>query len=171
VPGLEADLVTVNPLLGRDSLEPFVAMAREGGGGVLVLVHSSNPGAADVQERELADGKPLWERLAGLADELGAAGVGEQGLSDVGAVVAATAPAELARARELMGSAPFLLPGVGAQGGRVEDLGPAFAPGKAGGLVTASRSIVNAHQSSGGEPADAALAEAERLRAAAWALG
>jgi len=171
VPGLEADLVTVNPLLGRDSLQPFVATARQAGGGVLVLVHSSNAGAADVQERELADGQPLWEHLAAMADELGAAGVGEHGLSDVGAVVAATAPADLARARELMRSAPFLLPGVGAQGGRVEDLQAAFAPGRAGGLVTASRSIVNAHLSSGGEPAGAALAEAERLRAAAWALG
>ncbi len=98
-------------------------------------------------------------------------GVGEAGLSDVGAVVAATAVGQLARARELMPSATFLLPGVGAQGGRVEDLGAAFAPGKAGGLVTASRSIANAHLASGGEPAQAALAEAERLRAVAWALG
>ena len=63
-------------------------------------------------------------------------------------------------------------PGVGAQGGRVEDLAPAFAPGRAGGLVTASRSIVGAHERRrGGDPARAARAEAERLRAAAWALG
>jgi orotidine-5'-phosphate decarboxylase len=171
VPGLEADLVTVNPLLGRDSIEPFVATAREVGCGVLVLVHTSNPGAADLQERELADGRRLWERIAALVDELGSAHVGERGLSDVGAVIAATVPEDIGRARELMGSAPFLLPGVGAQGGRVEDLAPAFSAGRAGGLVTASRSIVDAHRSSGGEPADAALAEAERLRAAAWALG
>ncbi len=65
---------------------------------------------------------------------------------------------------------PFLLPGVGAQGGRVEDLAPAFAPGRAGGLVTASRSIVFAHEQSGGDPGDCARAEAERLRVAAWAL-
>jgi len=69
-----------------------------------------------------------------------------------------------------MGSATFLLPGVGAQGGRVEDLAPAFVPGRAGGLVTASRSIANAHLQSGGEPASAARAEAERLRERAWAL-
>jgi orotidine-5'-phosphate decarboxylase len=79
-------------------------------------------------------------------------------------------PGHLPRARELMGNATFLLPGVGAQGGRVEDLAPAFAPGRAGGLVTASRSIANAHLASGSEPAAAARAEAERLRAAAWAL-
>ena len=101
---------------------------------------------------------------------LGATGVGEAGLSDVGAVVGATVPGHLARARELMGSATFLLPGVGAQGGRVEDLAPAFAPGRAGGLVTASRSIADAHLTTDGEPAAAARAEAERLREAAWTL-
>jgi orotidine-5'-phosphate decarboxylase len=70
-----------------------------------------------------------------------------------------------------MPHAPFLLPGVGAQGGRVEDLAPAFAPGRAGGLVSASRSIASAHEAGGGEPASAARAEAERLRAVAWSLG
>jgi orotidine-5'-phosphate decarboxylase len=65
---------------------------------------------------------------------------------------------------------PFLLPGIGAQGGRVEDLAPAFAPGRAGGLVTASRSIVAAYEKRGGAPGAAALEEAERLRALAWGL-
>jgi orotidine-5'-phosphate decarboxylase len=92
-------------------------------------------------------------------------------LSDVGAVVGATEPSHLARARELMPNAVFLLPGIGVQGGRVEDLAPAFAAGRAGGLVTASRSIANAHRQVDRSPADAARAEAERLRAAAWALG
>jgi len=69
-----------------------------------------------------------------------------------------------------MARATFLLPGVGAQGGRVQELAPAFAPGRAGGLITASRSIANAHLVDGGEPAAAAHAEAERLRGEAWAL-
>jgi orotidine-5'-phosphate decarboxylase len=171
VHGLAADLITVNPLLGRDSIEPFVSAARERGSGVLVLVRTSNPGATELQEAKLLDGGAVWERIAGIVDELGAPGVGEAGLSDVGAVVAATAPGNLVRARELMPNATFLLPGVGAQGGQVEDLAPAFAPGKAGGLVTASRSIAGAHLLSGEEPAVAARAEAERLRAAAWKLG
>ena len=72
--------------------------------------------------------------------------------------------------RELMPRTPFLLPGIGAQGGDVASLAPAFAPGRAGGLVTASRSIANAHAQRGGDPAEAARAEAERLREAAWAL-
>ncbi len=84
----------------------------------------------------------------------------------------ATAPEHVAQLRELMPRTPFLLPGVGAQGGRVEDLAPAWAPGRAGGLVTASRSIVHAHEAAaGGTPAAAARAEAERLRDVAWALG
>jgi orotidine-5'-phosphate decarboxylase len=170
IAGLGADLVTVNPLMGRDAIEPFVTAARQVGAGVLVLVRTSNPGAADVEDLRLEGGGSVWERLAGMVDELGAPGVGEAGLSDVGAVVGATAPGHLARARELMASATFLLPGVGAQGGRVEDLAPAFAPGRAGGLVTASRSIADAHRATGGSPAQAARAEAERLRESAWEL-
>ena len=103
-----------------------------------------------------------------MVDELGAGGQGDCGLSFVGAVTGATEPRLLGRLRELMPRAIFLLPGVGAQGGRVEDLAPAFAPHPAAGLVTASRSIVNAFQTRGGEPARAAADAAEELRAAAW---
>jgi orotidine-5'-phosphate decarboxylase len=72
--------------------------------------------------------------------------------------------------RELMPRAIFLLPGVGAQGGRVEALAPAFAPGPAAALVTVSRGIALAHEQQGGEPAQAAAAAAERLRDAVWSL-
>jgi orotidine-5'-phosphate decarboxylase len=165
VEGLGADAFTANPLLGADSLAPFVAS----GAGVFVLVRTSNPGAADVADLELAGGGPLWERLARLVDELGE--VGACGLSDIGAVMGATSPQHLARARELMAHAIFLLPGVGAQGGRVEELAAAFAPGRAGGLISASRSIADAHVQAGGDPGHAARAEAERMRELAWALG
>lgn len=170
IDGLGADLVTVNPLMGLDALEPFVAAAREIGSGVLVLVRTSNPGAVDVEDLELSGGGAVWERIAELVDELGRPGRDDGGLSDVGAVVGATAPGHLARARELMPSAPMLLPGVGAQGGRVQELAPAFLPGRAGGLVSASRSISEAHRLTGGEPAAAARAEAERMRETAWEL-
>jgi orotidine-5'-phosphate decarboxylase len=170
VAGLGADMATVNPLMGTDAIEPFVTAARAAGAGVLALVRTSNPGAADVEDLPVTGAGTVWERLAGIVDELGKQGVGESGLSDVGAVVGATAPGHLERARELMPHAVFLLPGVGAQGGRVEDLAPAFAPGRAGGLVTASRSIAGAYRVHGGDPAAAARAEAERLRASAWQL-
>jgi orotidine-5'-phosphate decarboxylase len=170
VRGLDADMVTVNPLMGSDAIAPFVLTARESGAGVLALVRTSNPGAADIEDLKLADGGWVWERVAMLVDALGRDGVGESGLSDVGAVVGATAPEHLTRARELMPHAVFLLPGVGAQGGRVEDLTAAFAPGRAGGLIAASRSIANAHLAGEGDPAAAARAEAERLRELAWGL-
>ena len=90
------------------------------------------------------DGSEGVYDFAAMVNELGASAVGAAGLSDVGAVVGATAPDRLERLRELMPAAVFLLPGVGAQGGRVEDLAPAFAPGPAGGLVAVSRGIVAA---------------------------
>ncbi len=109
LPGLGADGLTVNPLLGADSLVPFVSAARRGGAGLFVLVRTSNPGARDVQELALADGGTVTERLARMVDGLGASdAVGPTGLADVGAVVGSTAPAWLERLRELMprGSLP-----------------------------------------------------------------
>ena len=86
VPGLGVDALTVSPLLGRDSVAPLVQAARAHAGGVFVLVRTSNPGAADVQELELAGGGTVSDRLAGLVAELGRQGIGRSGLSDVGAV-------------------------------------------------------------------------------------
>jgi orotidine-5'-phosphate decarboxylase len=169
VAGLGADAFTANPLLGRDSLEPLLLAADRAGAGCFVLVRTSNPGAAELQD-EPPD-MPLRVRLARIVDELGADRCGrDSGLSDVGAVTGATHPELLAEMREQMPRAIFLLPGVGAQGGRAEDLGPAFAPHPAAGLVAASRSIVDAHEASGGDPAMAAQQAAEALRVATWRL-
>ncbi len=165
IAGLGVDGFTANPLLGIDSLEPLIAT----GAGVFVLVRTSNPGAADLQDLELAGGGALWEQIARIVAELGTPR--SCGLADVGAVFGATVPAHLERARELMPHAIFLLPGVGAQGGRVEELAPAFAAGRASALVSASRSIVEAGERRGGEDVEAAArAEAERLRELAWSL-
>ena len=160
VPGLGADAFTANPLLGRDALAPLLEAADASGAGCFVLVRTSNPGAADIQDLETKDG-PVYEALARIVAELGADRIGDCGLSSVGAVTGATRPDLLARLRELMPNAIFLLPGVGAQGGAVDDLAAAFQPHPAAGLVSASRSIVDA--------ADAAAA-AEEMRRAAWAL-
>lgn len=173
VDGLGADAFTANPLLGIDALEPLVDGARAAAAGVFVLVRTSNPGARDVEDLALGEsegGGTLWERLAQIVTQLGGPPSRHSGLSDIGAVVGATAPEHVARMRELMPHAPFLLPGIGAQGGRVEDIVPAFAPGRAGGLVSASRSIATAHEATGAAPAGAARAAAERLREAAWSL-
>lgn len=167
VAGLGADAFTASPLLGRDSLEPLVAGAAAAGAGCFVLVSTSNRGASDVQDLDVG-GAPLHERIAELVDRMGAEHVGESGLSLLGAVVGATRPGRLPRLRELMPRAIFLLPGVGAQGGSAADLEPASGAHPAAALVSASRSIVNAHGERGGDPAGAAAAAAEELRALTW---
>ena len=168
VPGLGADALTVNPYLGLDSLTPFVGAARAVGAGLFILARTSNPGAGDLQERALAAGGDDAAAVAGMIATLGSDAGSQSGISDVGAVVGATAPQRLAALRELMPAAPFLLPGVGRQGGRIEDLAPVFTIGPAGGLPSVSRSLVDAYLSDGGDPAAAAAAEAARLRERAW---
>jgi orotidine-5'-phosphate decarboxylase len=167
VPGLGADAFTANPLLGRDSLEPLIVAAGERGAGCFCLVRTSNPGATELQDLP-APTAPLHEAVARMVNELGEDNVGECGLSAVGGVVGATKPELLARLRDLMPRAIFLLPGVGAQGGAVESLGVAFSPHPAAALITASRSIVDAHAGTGSDPAEAAAAAASELRASAW---
>ncbi len=160
VAGLGADAATVNPLLGGDAIEPLVAAAEAVGGGIFCLVRTSNPGAADVFDLPAPDA-PLYERLARLVAERADRLAGERGLSGLGAVVGATEPRHLARLRELMPDSVFLIPGVGAQGGRPSDLAPALGEHPASILVTASRSIADAP-----DPAGAA----DELRAELWAL-
>lgn len=160
VEGLGADAFTANPLLGRDALEPLVAAAEAAGAGMFCLVRTSNPGAADVQGLAAPD-SPLYERLAEMVDGLAGRLAGSSTLSGAGAVVGATEPRHIARLRELMPRAIFLVPGVGAQGGKPEDLGPAFAAGPGSALVAASRGISGAEN-----PA----AAAEDLRARVWEI-
>jgi orotidine-5'-phosphate decarboxylase len=158
---LGADAVTVNPLLGADSLEPWVAVAAAAGAGLFVVVRTSNPGAADLLDARTSDGAPLHERLAALVAaerRLDAAA----GLSGMGAVVGATASEHLGRLRELMPRSIFLLPGVGAQGARAADLRPALGAHPASILVPVSRGI-----SAAPDPAAAARA----LRDELWSLG
>jgi len=162
-----ADAMTVNPYLGRESIEPYLSASRRTGAGVFVIVKTSNAGG-DVQDVVLRDGKPLWHHVAGLVTEWGEDLVGEVGLSAVGAVVGATHPRAVAEARRLMPQAILLLPGVGAQGGAVSDLVRAFQSGPASALVNASRSVNYAFRESGGDYRAAAGAEAARLRREIW---
>jgi orotidine-5'-phosphate decarboxylase len=165
-----ADAMTVNPYLGRDALEPFLDAARGEGAGIFCLVKTSNPGGSDVQDVVLADGRRLWEHVAELVRELGEELIGERGLSSLGAVVGATFPHEVARARELLPRAPFLLPGIGAQGGSATELAAAFTACPGSALVSASRSVIYAYRTAGGDWRAAAAAEAERLAREAWSV-
>jgi orotidine-5'-phosphate decarboxylase len=164
-----ADALTVNPYLGRDSLEPFFAACRRDGAGVFCLVKTSNEGVADIQDLELSDGRPLWQHVARLVDEWGEDLVGDSGLSSIGAVVGATHPEAVAEVRRLLPRAILLLPGVGAQGGEPADLSRAFTSGPASALVAASRSVIYAFRSTDDDWRAAAAAEAARLRNDVWA--
>ena len=161
------DALTVNPYLGRESVEPYLAAARRDGSGVFVIVKTSNAGA-DVQDVVLSDGRPLWHHVASLVTEWGEDLLGEVGLSSVGAVVGATHPRAVAEARRLMPQSILLLPGVGAQGGSVDDLARAFKSGPASALVNASRSVNYAYRETGGDYREAAGAEAARLKQHIW---
>lgn len=155
------DALTVNPMLGGDSLAPFLEAAVAGGRGLFALVRTSNPGAADLQDLPLAAGGLWHEEVARRVAAWGAPSVGAAGISSLGAVVGATVPERMQALRALMPHQAFLIPGVGAQGGRPEDLGPAFAGRPAGALVSASRSIIFA---------ESPRRAAEELRAALWAV-
>lgn len=142
--------VTVSGYQGRDTVEPFLAYE---GRGVFVLCRTSNPGSRELQELRLANGRMLFEEVALTASAWS---------PDVGLVVGATAPAELKRVCELAPGAGLLIPGVGAQGGRAEDVVAAagYRPGKM--VVNASRGVLYA--SEGADFAAAAAAAARKLR-------
>ena len=163
-----ADALTVNPWLGRDSVEPFLGAVRRGGVGIFVIVRTSNA-SGDLQDAVLKDGRPMWHYVAGLVDEWGEGTVGDVGLNSVGAVVGATHPRAVAEARKLMPRSILLLPGVGAQGGAVSDLTRAFQSGPASALVNAARSVNYAFRESGSDYREAAGAEAARLKQEIWA--
>jgi orotidine-5'-phosphate decarboxylase len=149
----DADAVTVNPYLGRDSVEPFL---KHGDKGVIILCRTSNPGAKDFQDLDVG-GKKLFQHVAEtVAKEWNTA-------NNCMLVVGATYPEELADIRSRVGDLPFLVPGVGAQGG---DVAKVMAAGKTkagtGLVISSSRAILYA--SSGEDFASAARKAAQDLR-------
>src|SRR6184192_4263021 len=164
-----ADAMTVNPYLGRDSLEPFFGACRRHGGGVFCLVKTSNEGGADVQDVRLSDGGVLWQHVARLVAEWGEDLVGEHGLSSVGAVVGATHTRAVSEARRILPRSILLLPGVGAQGASAGDVARAFTSGPASALVAASRSVTYGFRTSGEDWRTAASRDAARLKSEIWA--
>ncbi|HQR03304.1 MAG: orotidine-5'-phosphate decarboxylase [Proteobacteria bacterium] len=133
-----ADAVTVNPYMGRDSVEPWLAYADKG---VILLCRTSNPGGSDLQFLDTG-GEKLFERVARLvATEWNTTG-------QCGLVVGATFPAEIARVRGIVGELPLLVPGIGAQGGDVEATVKAGRSGNGTGLmINSSRAILYASSS------------------------
>lgn len=161
-----ATSVTVNPYMGADAVKPFLDEARRlgRGGGVFVLVATSNPSAADLQDSSTP---PLYEAAARLVASLGE--VGDSGYLDAGAVVGATRPEVGRRVRELLPDALFLAPGYGAQKGDAAGARALLDTGGAGVLVNSSRGILRAFESlepasSGSDYRSAVRDAARRMR-------
>jgi len=137
------DAITVNPYLGRDSLEPFVAAAAKHNKGVFVLVKTSNPGSHDFQDcYDHETGDRIYELVAKMVNDLGKPHIGASGYSCVGAVVGATVDkSAVSELRSLMPNTIFLMPGYGAQGGSIDSIQKALDPNGLGVLVPSSRSL------------------------------
>lgn len=167
--GRNPDAVTVSGYLGADGIRPFLDVARAEGKGLFVLVRTSNPSAAVIQDAVLADGRRVHEALARhLAELAEAAGmVGKDGWSCLGAVVATRVASDALRLREAMPRSLFLVPGYGTQGGTAADFAPYFQGDGTGALIAAGRSVIFAYEEPGrrakhGEDWEAAVAAACR---------
>ncbi len=141
------DAITVNPFLGLDTLEPFLKVCRELEKGIFVLVRTSNPGSALLQDAPCADGRTVSESLAdtlhGVASD--DALMGSSGFSAIGAVVGATQTHTMSSLRSRLPNSIFLLPGYGTQGATADMTRAGFINGR-GAIVSASRSILYAHR-------------------------
>lgn len=153
-----SDYVTVNGYLGTDGIAPFVDECAARDKGIFVLVKTSNPSGAEVQNLILEDGTPMYERMGGLVEKWGESTIGAYGYSAVGAVVGATHPTEAARLREVLPHTFFLIPGYGAQGGNAQMLKSCFGANGLGGVVNNSRGILCAYKKNGGTYYEAARA-------------
>lgn len=139
-----AHFITVSPYMGPSTIEPFI----DAGLGVFALARTSNPDSDVIQARKMVGGKQLVHLVSAMIAAMGNERMGERGLSALGAVVGATKSAEeMAMLREIMPNQMFLVPGVGAQGGTVDDVRPlcrkqAQGAGQLGVIVNASRSVL-----------------------------
>lgn len=137
------DAITVNPMLGPDTIEPFLKVAVESEKGLFALVRTSNPGSAVFQDVKLADGRSWSEMLADELHKLAqSTPLGRHGYSPLGAVVGVTQPEAMVSLRRRLPTSIFLLPGYGTQGGTAEMSRAAFDENRRGALISASRSIL-----------------------------
>ena len=145
------DCLTVNPYMGNDTLEPFVEVAKQSGSGIFVLVKTSNPGSGTIQEKVVSatsssDQQKIYRIVAENVQQLSADSAGESGYGNIGAVIGATYPDQLAELREAMPNTIFLIPGFGAQGGSATDVAGGLDDKGLGGVINSSRGIIFAYQ-------------------------
>ena len=142
-----SDVVTINPYMGYDAIEPFIDNCNKLDKGLFVLVKTSNPKGGQIQDLLVGDEK-VYEKVAKLVSGWGQEAMGELGYSKIGAVVGATYPEEAAQIRKLMPHTYFLVPGYGAQGADAEKLQGCFNKDGLGAIVNSSRGIIAAYKNS-----------------------
>ncbi len=142
---INADLMTVSPFLGTDSIQPFIDVAIKDGKGIFVLVKTSNPSSVEISEATNAHGEKIRDWLASYVHTIGKTCVGKYGYSSIGAVVGATFPEEAQLLRSTMKNNFFLVPGFGAQGGGATDVVPCFNEDGLGAIVSSSRGVLYKH--------------------------
>lgn len=157
---LKCDFVTASPYLGADGFDPFLKL----GLGVFGLVRTSNASGDVIQSPRLGDGRSVAEMVGAFTAKCGEAHRGQGGWSALGAVVGATKASDAAALRAQLPHTPFLVPGFGAQGGALDDVLACFDARGEGALITASRSVIYAHETGKGAWRDAVAEAAHALR-------
>lgn len=142
---LSADMVTVNPFLGADGYDPFIEVARENDKGLFLLLKTSNKSSKEIQDLELKDGLKVYQRMSDTFLKLVKNSLGERGYSFIGFVVGATYPSIAEEIRKLLPCSIFLVPGLGYQGGKAEDIRVYFDESGNGAVVSSSREITYAY--------------------------
>ena len=151
----EADLITLAPYMGLDSITPYTPYMEKAGKGVFVLCRTSNGGAKDFEYEKLADGRHVYDLVGDKITQLGSAYMGEHGYSSVGLVIGGTHIEEAAEIRARYKNTFFLIPGYGAQGGKAEDIAQYLTDAN-GGVVNSSRAILLAYKKQPGTAFDEA---------------
>lgn len=160
----EADLITLAPYMGLDSIRPYLPYCAEQGKGVFVLCRTSNPGAMDFEYKKLEDGRHVYDLVADSLTEMGREYIGESGYSSIGLVIGGTHTEEATEIRAAYPNTFFLIPGYGAQGGKAADIAQYLNKGN-GGVVNSSRGILLAYRKQPGIAFDeAAYRECVRMR-------
>ena len=160
----EADLITLAPYMGLDSISPYLPYCKDQGKGVFVLCRTSNPGAKDFEYQKLADGRHVYDLVGDSLSALGQDYIGESGYNSIGLVIGGTHTEEASAIRAAYQNTFFLIPGYGAQGGKAADIARYLNKGN-GGVVNSSRGILLAWKKQPGvDYAEAAYNECVRMR-------
>lgn len=160
----EADIITLAPYMGLDSISPYLPYCKDQGKGVFVLCRTSNPGAKDFEYQKLADGRHVYDLVGDSISALGQDYIGESGYTSLGLVIGGTHTEEASAIRAAYKNTFFLIPGYGAQGGKAADIARYLNKGN-GGVVNSSRGILLAWKKQPGvDYAEAAYNECVRMR-------